>query len=559
MTNNKKIIIAILIVSILVGVFGISYALLKYWKTGDNQQLVTGDIYMNYRESAALTMSSVSSRATYDPNSYFEFYITGKNTNTLYDIWYEIILDRGDVPTGKIESNRIDDRFIMFRLVERVNNADQVIFTDKSYANLSGGRRVAVATIPKNTTSEITKTYRLYMWISDNVQVGNANNPDKDYEFSVWNNLFASVKVNVNGDFEEKDMATDASCFDRKLITIYTLNTNMSSSELSTCVTYIDSLDYEFDHGGDAEDYCLGQDSAYGSTFQGQLDAYYDNFDVNYLLAQNIISEEVGLTVSNYDYNTCGGEVTIPSRMNYVRLHYNSNIEPSDVAICADYLSNTLGWGQQSGETYESFCDGTGTNWGYTFQQEIDMDWFTAEQLTFLKNNNIIVEGALTSYPILALGYNNTTVFPNYSYPPEEYQSITLNNNLKLINYYAFANVYISPSMNGITIPASVRYIGRLGLSFNFSDYQPHNFEYNILGKPYISYIALKAFIDYESPNEDNFSTFRYGGTCQELHLNSSYDSWVNKNYIVNEGYNREYDVITTDSNTCKVYGNYDD
>ena len=200
--KNKKILIISIVLMGLILILGLSYAIYVFTEFGSNQQLITGDIYMNYRESSALTMSSVYPSNTYDSNNYFEFYITGKNTNTLYDIYYDIILGRGDVPSGKSESNRIADRFIKFRLVERVNNADEVIFTDKSYDDLSSGIRVAVSTIPKNTTSEVTHTYRLYMWISNDVVIGNKN---QDYTETEWNNLFASVKVSSTGGLDEKE------------------------------------------------------------------------------------------------------------------------------------------------------------------------------------------------------------------------------------------------------------------------------------------------------------------------------------------------------------------
>ena len=205
MEKNKKIIFGVLSVALVLIFVGATYAFVEYSKIGNNQQLVTGDIYMNYRESTALTMSNLMPSDTYDSNNYFEFYITGKNTNTLYDIVYDIILGRGDVPSGKTEANRIQDRFIVFKLVERVNNADEVIFTDRSYEDLSSGVRAAVATIPKNTTSEITHTYRLYMRIDRSVIIGNPTTQNKDYDQDTWNNLFASVKVSATGDFDTKE------------------------------------------------------------------------------------------------------------------------------------------------------------------------------------------------------------------------------------------------------------------------------------------------------------------------------------------------------------------
>ena len=221
--NNKKKIILGVFLGILIGTLtSITYAIFTYSNTGRNQELVTGDIYMHYKESNALTLSNALPSNTYDPNNYFEFTIDGKNTNTKYDIWYDILLGRGDVPQGKTEQNRIQDKFIKFRLTEFIENSEthqieeQEIFTNKSINDLSNAVRVHVATIPKKTMTEIVHTYRLYMWIGNEVIIGNSENPDKDYDQNTWNNLFASIKVSATGDFTEKEIPledTDESCF----------------------------------------------------------------------------------------------------------------------------------------------------------------------------------------------------------------------------------------------------------------------------------------------------------------------------------------------------------
>ena len=49
-----------------------------------------------------------------------------------------------------------------------------------------------VETIPKDSNSETVHTYRLYVWITKEIRVGNA--PQVDYTIEEWNNLFANVK-----------------------------------------------------------------------------------------------------------------------------------------------------------------------------------------------------------------------------------------------------------------------------------------------------------------------------------------------------------------------------
>ena len=48
------------------------------------------------------------------------------------------------------------------------------------------------------------------MWISNNTVIGNVN---QDYTIDEWKNIFASIKVDVAGDFNEKSIATNESCF----------------------------------------------------------------------------------------------------------------------------------------------------------------------------------------------------------------------------------------------------------------------------------------------------------------------------------------------------------
>ena len=44
------------------------------------------------------------------------------------------------------------------------------------------------------------------MWVSSDTKIGNVN---QDYTMEEWNNVYASIKVNVAGDFEEKSLTID--------------------------------------------------------------------------------------------------------------------------------------------------------------------------------------------------------------------------------------------------------------------------------------------------------------------------------------------------------------
>ena len=144
---------------------------------------------------------------------YFEFTIDGKNTTTNKDIWYEIILKHGDNLTGK---TRIKDNLLKFTLTETKDRVTSTIFSGATYNDLTS-KRVYVNTINRNTTTDVNITYRLYMWISNDTMIC-AGDPKDNCDYYTdntpnWNDVFASIKVDVAGDFNEKSIATNESCF----------------------------------------------------------------------------------------------------------------------------------------------------------------------------------------------------------------------------------------------------------------------------------------------------------------------------------------------------------
>ena len=115
--KNKRLILSILILGVIFITFGFTYALFEASRTGKNNNvLVAGDIYMHYNESNVLNLDNASPREEYDPNSYFEFTIDGKNEYTKKDIWYDITLTYGDKVEGK--KTRISDYLFMKRTLK---------------------------------------------------------------------------------------------------------------------------------------------------------------------------------------------------------------------------------------------------------------------------------------------------------------------------------------------------------------------------------------------------------------------------------------------------------
>ena len=83
MKNNKKLIITLTIVGVLLVSLGTTYALLIGWSSriSKNSSLVVGDIYMHYNEgNKQIYITDAMPSDTYS-NDYFEFTIDGKNTS----------------------------------------------------------------------------------------------------------------------------------------------------------------------------------------------------------------------------------------------------------------------------------------------------------------------------------------------------------------------------------------------------------------------------------------------------------------------------------------------
>ena len=492
--KNRIITIGGIIAISLIVVVGVTFAMFNYTKTGGNQQLIVGDIYMHYKESNTLTIENALPSDTYNPNNYFEFTIQGKNTNTKYNIVYDINLNYGDIPDGKIETNRILDKFIKFRLVEVVNNEEQEIFTNKSYSDLSSSKRIHVATIPRNTMSEITNRYRLYMWISNDVVIGNVGNDGIDYDMATWNNLFASIKVRATGNFEEKELETEASCFSTKLKVIRTLNANMTNEELQACFDYVtNTLPYkdEMDEGTTGETFCNGTGTIWGSSFQTFLDdSLFKKEDLTYFQEHNIISVEKGVEINEYD-SSCGGNVVIPNTLTSLSYTLNTNMTNEEVQACVNYLTSE--WGPEEegdtvdvAETYQAFCNGTGTIWGETFQQTLnDGSWWGYDQLEYFEEHNIIIPSSdiyyvkiITSNAFKNKGLtsvvipDSVTTIGSGAFRNNQLTSLTLGNSVTTIGYGAFFGNHLT----NVVIPNSVTTIGRQ--AFYTGEYDYHDIDY---------------------------------------------------------------------------------
>ena len=200
------------IMMVLVAVLGItillsaSFAFYTYSKTSSADSVaLTGDIYLNYIEGDNINLTNLFplslNEALTETSNLISFQIKGKNTNTANDIYYDIVLSDGESVSGKTRLNNND---IHFQLIEEVNGTETILMKEGSYGSYENGR-IYVGTFPKNTQTEVTKTYKLRFWLSGNVLISDTD-ANADYKTSEWKNGFASVKITVNGDFNKKDV-----------------------------------------------------------------------------------------------------------------------------------------------------------------------------------------------------------------------------------------------------------------------------------------------------------------------------------------------------------------
>ena len=204
-SKKKTLIISTIIVLLLLLAVGGAYAFFSY-ESGTKSDIVTGQIYMNYEETSTISLTGVfpetkaQALARQDENGVFEFTITGRNTSK-YPVYYEIDLLEGGVITGKeASSTKILPEHVMIYLEK-----DGVpVIEGQTYADFNN-RRIYVETVPANQATNIEHKYTLRMWIDERVTISDTD-PNANYTTTEWNDSYASLKVRVTGDFEEKEL-----------------------------------------------------------------------------------------------------------------------------------------------------------------------------------------------------------------------------------------------------------------------------------------------------------------------------------------------------------------
>ncbi len=238
----------------------------------------------------------------------------------------------------------------------------------------------------------------------------------------------------------------------------YILNTNMTEDELTICLDFLGGR--YFQEGESALAFCQGTGTYFGYTFDEWLDGYNNQISAsNYCIAEELVDANVLIPVAE--------------RLRYM---FNESITSEEINNCANYL--TQEWGVEedgvnvyTGETYQDFCSGTGTRWGYTFQEILDNHIIQKEDRDYFLNNSIIYEvyedvlpekcGIDVTIPEKIDGQNvtaigeyafNSTYWQSESSDKPPLRSVVLPNTLKVIG----SNAFRSNGLTSINIPNSV-------------------------------------------------------------------------------------------------------
>ena len=196
----KKIILTICIVILFI--LGATYAWFNYYKAGDDNILIAGDIKLLFGVTGnGINITGIfpetkeEARARND--NYIDFSINGTNT-TGKIVYYEIYLNEGEEIEGKERFNPSD---LAFDLIELGPNNSETIILDEVGFNDLNNHKIYADIINKETDVPITRNYRLRMWLSKKVTIGKGN---VTYDQDDYQNYYASVKIAVGGDLNKK-------------------------------------------------------------------------------------------------------------------------------------------------------------------------------------------------------------------------------------------------------------------------------------------------------------------------------------------------------------------
>ena len=200
--RNMKFIIMVAC-AMLVATMAVTYAFFNYIRIGEsNNKLIAGNLFLRYNESDTLTIPNAfpetKAEALARSDNFITFTVNGRNDNQTRDIKYNIYLTPGESIDDRQLLNSSD---VVFRLTEVVGDSENVIIDEISYDNLNN-QLIHTDTVLHNTTDEVEKTYKLRMWVNENVLISDTD-PNATYDTTYYANSYISVRVDVDGNLTD--------------------------------------------------------------------------------------------------------------------------------------------------------------------------------------------------------------------------------------------------------------------------------------------------------------------------------------------------------------------
>ncbi len=406
MEKYRKYAIVFSVIGLVLLLTGVTYSFFNYTKTGLANNFNVGDIYFNTSQNGNINLTNVfpitSSELSTDVGNHdsVTISITG---NTDYARGVEYLVSFVDV------NNTVNNKKVPIVFTAEVSN---------------------VGTSSNDYYSERGSTTSVYM-LNDEGDIKEGKYALVGFIASGANGINGSITITAYVD-AEKIAITDTY---EPIHPDYVINPNMDSGIIADCVSRLTYKGWDWSTGETAEDFCVGTGTNYGTTFQHALDeSWFDNSDITYFLEHNVLkpytttnkttSEWVnGRTVfTTNEWNSMSGisfkikveaneglwveEESQDASCFTTEDYYGYNVNRTDenVTACVSFLTNLWGAEEEgntvdTGETYQAFCAGTGTNWGTTFNDALTSNWFSSDIESLLAINMVkVATVAITDY-----------------------------------------------------------------------------------------------------------------------------------------------------------------
>jgi len=188
---------------------GVAYSFFVYDKDGNSHTLIAGNIYFNSKDNGNVSLTGLYPMSDADgikKGVKYQFDVTGYNLSNK-TIYYGIYVNKGEEISNKKRLRANDVKLYLTKTIDGVTsvvlgpyNVEEfnrnILYTDTIEGNIS-------------KENEVNIEYELTLWISDKVLISDSLTSLEGrsiYKTNEFKNSYASVKVEVYGDFVKKSL-----------------------------------------------------------------------------------------------------------------------------------------------------------------------------------------------------------------------------------------------------------------------------------------------------------------------------------------------------------------